>query len=167
MKEESLDSKEETSLKGAGMKGRLRPGLQAVERDAPNRQQALAKLCARVAYENRAEDIRILRIGSLCSYTDFFVLATGMNRNQLRAIAEETDEAMEASALARRGREGMETGGWVLLDYGDVIVHLFEPDARNFYQLEELWADAPVVRWARPRHAPRPRERAKRGAKAS
>ncbi len=132
------------------MAKQVRPGLEPVPKDAPDRPRGLAELCARAAYETRGEDIRILRVEELCSYADYFVVATGRNRRQLRAMAEETEDAMERSHLRKRGVEGLSGGEWILLDYGDVIVHLFDPSARAFYQIEEIWADAPTVSWRPP-----------------
>ncbi|MHA1570462.1 MAG: ribosome silencing factor [Alphaproteobacteria bacterium] len=118
-----------------------------IPKNAPDRTARLARLCADIAYENRATDIRILQVGKLCSYTEYFVIATGRNRNQLRAIGRDTEQAMKDCDLKRLGREGVAEGQWLLLDYGDVVVQLFEPEARAFYQLEELWADAPELEW--------------------
>jgi ribosome-associated protein len=76
---------------------------------------------------------------------DFFVLATGTSRRQIHTLAEEIDAAMRAEGETRVGLEGYEPGRWVVLDYGDVVVHLFDPEMRAYYVLEDLWADAPRV----------------------
>lgn len=121
--------------------------LTPVPRDAPDRYAQLARQCARVAWENRATEIVLLQVGDLCSYADYFVLATGHNRNHLRAVAHDAEAAMGASGVTLLGREGVDTGGWLLLDFGEVLLQLFEREARGFYQLEELWADAPRLDW--------------------
>lgn len=115
--------------------------------DAPDRTERLARLAAQTAYDSRAEEIAILDVAELCSYADYFVLVTGRNRTQLRAIAHRVEGAMEQSGAPRLGREGLDDGQWILEDFGDVVLQAFEPDAREFYQLEELWADAPRLAW--------------------
>jgi ribosome-associated protein len=108
-----------------------------------------ACLCARVAAENKARDVLILDMRSVTPLYDFFVLATGSSRRQIHTIAEEVDAAMRAEGDARRNIEGYQSSKWVVQDYGDVVVHVFDPDARSFYALEELWADAPRLDWER------------------
>ena len=75
------------------------------------------------------------------------VLATGNSRRQIHTLAEETDAALRAEGDTRLGIEGYEASKWVVQDYGDVMIHVFDPDTRDYYKLEELWADAPKVDW--------------------
>ena len=124
-----------------------RRNTEPVPKNAPDRPEQLARRCADMADENRAQEIEILYVGKLCSYTDYFVVVTGDNRAQLRAIARDAEAAMADSGLRCKGREGFDLGHWILLDFGDVIMQLFEPEARNFYQMGELWADAPHLEW--------------------
>lgn len=104
----------------------------------------MAKRCAVLADELRATDIVILDVRTLCDVTDFFVICTGDNQRQLRAV-----QRRLASAFAghRPRSEGEEQSSWVLLDFIDVVVHLFDGEAREFYDLELLWGDAPRVGW--------------------
>ena len=82
---------------------------------------------------------------------DYFVLASGTSRRQLHTISEEIDHALEEGLGDRRmGIEGYGESRWILLDYGDVVIHLFEPDTRAYYALEELWAHAKRVPWQSP-----------------
>jgi ribosome-associated protein len=104
-----------------------------------------SRLCARVALENKAKDVLILDMRAITPLFDYFVLATGASRRQIHTLAEEIDAAMRAEEETRHGLEGYELGRWVVLDYGDVVVHLFNPEARAYYMLEDLWADAPRV----------------------
>jgi ribosome-associated protein len=105
---------------------------------------ARALRAAEVAEAKRAEDVVVLDLRGQTLVTDYFVICTGGSRVQLRAIREAVAEALQDAP--RRGvPEGDEAAGWVLLDYGDVVVHVFAPEARGFYRLERLWADAPVV----------------------
>jgi len=108
-----------------------------------------ACLCARVAADNKARDIVVLDMRGITPLYDFFVLATGTSRRQIHTLAEEIDAAMHADGDRRLSIEGYEASRWVVQDYGDVVVHLFDPDTRSYYALEELWADAPRVDWER------------------
>lgn len=105
-----------------------------------------AKAAAQTAADNRGRDIVILDLRELSCEFDFFVLATGTSRRQLHAMSEEIDHKLEDEMGDRRlGLEGYQESRWILLDYGDVIVHLLEPDAREYYALEDLWCEAKRV----------------------
>jgi ribosome-associated protein len=108
-----------------------------------------AVLSARVAEDNKAKDILILDMRAITPLYDFLVLATGISRRQIHTLAEEIDAALHAEGERRLSIEGYEASKWVVQDYGDVVVHVFDPDARQYYALEELWADAPRVDWTR------------------
>jgi ribosome-associated protein len=108
-----------------------------------------ACLVARVAAENKARDIVVLDMRGITPLYDFFVLATGTSRRQIHTLAEEIDAALRAEGDARLTIEGYEASRWVVQDYGDVVVHVFDPDTRTYYGIEELWADAPRVDWER------------------
>ncbi len=102
-----------------------------------------ALTAARVAEENRARDVLILDMRELTHEFDYFVLATGASRRQLHAISEEIDDVLEKRMGDRRlGIEGYQESRWILLDYGDVVVHLFDAETRAYYAMEELWAQA-------------------------
>ena len=112
---------------------------------------------ARTAEENHGTDIVILDLRKLTPIFDFFVLVTGRSRRQLHAISEEIDHTLEQGLGDKRlGREGFDQSRWILLDYGDVVIHLFDAETREYYALEELWADAPRVPFE-PSHALKPR----------
>jgi ribosome-associated protein len=108
-----------------------------------------AALCARVGEENKAKNVLVLDMRGLTPLYDFFVLLTGSSRRQIHTIAEEIDAAMRAAGDHRLSIQGYETSRWVVQDYGDVVVHVFDPDTRTYYALEDLWADAPHVDWQR------------------
>jgi ribosome-associated protein len=105
-----------------------------------------ARVAARVAAENRGRDIVILDLRELTCMFDFFVLVSGSSRRQLHAVSEEIDRVLQEELGDRRmGIEGYEESRWILLDYGDVVVHMFEPETRAYYALEELWGQAKRV----------------------
>jgi ribosome-associated protein len=107
----------------------------------------IAAHCARIADEKKAEDITVLDIRKLTFITDYFVIASGFNKRQLQAIADDIEKWMKNESIRCFGREGYNEAIWILLDYGDVVIHLFDEEARRTYDLEMLWGDAPRVRW--------------------
>ena len=105
-----------------------------------------ALVAARVAEENRGRDIVVLDMRQLTPIFDYFVLASGTSRRQLHAMSEEIDHALEEGLGDRRmGIEGYAESRWILLDYGDLVIHLFEPETRAYYALEQLWGQAKQV----------------------
>jgi len=106
-----------------------------------------ALLCARVAQDNKARNIVVLDMREITPLYDFFVLATGTSRRQIHNLAEEIDASMAGEGEARIGIEGYESGRWVVQDYGDIIVHLFDQETRSYYGLDDLWADARRIDW--------------------
>jgi ribosome-associated protein len=110
--------------------------------------EALAAKSARLLEERKADDIVVLQVEPLTSIADYFVIATGRNQRQLRAMAAQLREGMGRLGITPLGTEGTAEAGWILVDLGDVIVHLFDPARRLLYDLEVLWGDAPVLNWA-------------------
>lgn len=105
-----------------------------------------ALLAARTAEDNRGADIVVLDMRELTAVFDYFVLASGTSRRQLHAMSEEIDHALEDRMGDRRlGIEGYDQSRWILLDYGDLVVHLFDAETRAYYALEDLWAEAKRV----------------------
>lgn len=78
---------------------------------------------------------------------DVFVVATGTSRRQMHSVADEIEQAMAAQSQSRLGIEGYQSSRWILLDFGDVVVHLFDAEARTYYDIEGFWADAPRLDW--------------------
>ncbi|MEI6365911.1 MAG: ribosome silencing factor [Planctomycetota bacterium] len=102
-----------------------------------------AVAAARVAEETRGTDVRVLDLHGLTELFDYFVLATGTSRRQLHAMADEIDLVLKKEMHdVRRGIEGYEEGRWIVLDYGDVVIHLFDAESREYWDLEQLWGDA-------------------------
>ena len=98
-----------------------------------------------MASEKLATDIVMLDMRSPFSFTDYFVILTGETRRQIRALLDDIEQTMEEAGMYLHHIEGTADGGWVLLDYGDLVVHVFGPEEREFYQIESLWSHAPVL----------------------
>ncbi len=103
---------------------------------------------ARAADDKKASDAVVLDVGEVLSITGWFVIASGANPRQVRTIAEEVEARLKADfGLAPLRVEGLDGLRWVLLDYGDFVVHVFHDEERDYYQLERLWADVATVDW--------------------
>ncbi len=112
--------------------------------EAPIHPEALAQALASACADTKATDITILDMRGLVDYTDTFVLCSGRSGRQVNAIADAVRSVAKADLdLLPLGVEGQETGKWVLVDFGDCVVHIFEASMRGFYDLDGLWADAP------------------------
>jgi len=99
------------------------------------------------ASDKQAEDIVMLDVRELCSFADYFVICSGTSARQIEAIWREIDEILKKEGIPRGRSEGDSDSGWVLFDIGDVIVHIFSPNQRNYYRLDEFWHKAkPVIR---------------------
>ncbi|MBW1974715.1 MAG: ribosome silencing factor [Deltaproteobacteria bacterium] len=106
----------------------------------------LAKLCAQLADEYKAERILVLNVSGICTYTDFLVICSGRSTRQVQGIADHIEEMIKKSVgTVPLGIEGWREGLWILMDYEDVIVHIFYNPIREVYDLESLWADAEMV----------------------
>ena len=103
-----------------------------------------ARRIAALAQDKLARDVVILDMRPVCAYTDFFVVCTGNNPRQVKAIWDEVHERLKAEhGLAPRSTEGVTESTWIVGDYVDVVLHVFAPEAREFYRLEDLWDDVP------------------------
>ncbi len=108
----------------------------------------LAIAAARTAEENRGRDIVVLDVRKLTSMFDYFVIVSGTSRRQLHAMSEEIDHRLEDELDDERmGIEGYAESRWILLDYGSVVIHLFDDETRAYFALESLWAEAPRIAW--------------------
>jgi ribosome-associated protein len=125
----------------------------ATERREPRRAAIAlerARVCARIADENRGQEILVLDLRKTTPLVDFFVIVTAISRRQSHAMASEIDHEMKKLGEAKLGIEGSEEGRWTLIDYGDFVVHIFSPEDRAYYALEEIWGDAPQLDWQDP-----------------
>lgn len=105
----------------------------------------MAAVAARAAADKLAEDVVVIDVSGQLVITDCFVIATGANDRQVNAIVDEVEEKMRLAGNKPARREGTREGRWVLLDYVDVVVHIQHRDEREFYALDRLWKDCPVV----------------------
>lgn len=92
--------------------------------------------------EHKATDIKVLGVSNITSIADYFLLASGGSANQVRSLADYVEEALAKEGIRPLRNEGYNTGDWITLDYGDVLVHIFRRETRDFYDLERLWVDA-------------------------
>ena len=110
-----------------------------------------AQICARVADDNRGKDILLLDLKKATPIVDYFVIVSAVSRRLCHAMASEIDHEMKKLGETKLGLEGSEEGRWVLIDYGDFVVHIFSPEDRAYYGLEDIWGDAPRLDWGRAR----------------
>ena len=124
--------------------------LPLVEPEAPTVPDE-CRVAARAADDKSGADTTILAMGELLGLTDAFVITSGANTRQVKTIVDEVERRLkEAGGLAPVRVEGLDDARWVLMDYGDFLVHVFLDEARRFYDLEHLWSGAPRIAWARP-----------------
>lgn len=123
-----------------------RPSGPAINRANPDSSLKLAQTAARTAAEQGGSDILVLDMTGHTAIFDYFVIATGTSRRQLHAISEEIDHVLETELKEQRDNiDGYDDSRWIVLDFGTVVIHLFDEDTRKFYSLESLWADAKKV----------------------
>ena len=105
----------------------------------------IARLCTKIADDNKAEDIVLLDVRGLTSFTDYFVIMSGRSTRHVQGLADKIEGEMRSKRITSKNCEGLQEGVWVLLDYDDVIVHIFYTETRKFYDLDGLWHDAPKI----------------------
>ena len=112
--------------------------------------RTLAVRAARAAAEKQGRDIRVLEVADLIAITDYFVIVSGGTDRHVKAIGDAVEEELRKVEVKPIRREGERDLRWLLLDYADIIVHVFHEEDRAYYELERLWKDAPSVRWEQP-----------------
>ncbi|WP_047151369.1 ribosome silencing factor [Aneurinibacillus tyrosinisolvens] len=108
-------------------------------------EQEIAQLAAQAAEDKKAHNVIILDINGLSVIADYFVICHGNSETQVQAIVDSVKKGVEEAGITVRGREGYDEARWVLIDLGDVVVHVFHKDEREFYNIERLWKDARTV----------------------
>ena len=102
----------------------------------------IARLCVQTALDKKAEDPVILDVRKLCSFTDYFVIMSGRSTRHVQGLADAIESELRSKRLSTSKAEGLNEGTWVLLDYNDIVVHIFYAETRKFYDIEGLWHDA-------------------------
>lgn len=105
----------------------------------------LAKLAIAALEDKKAEDIKVIDISEVSVIADYFIIAGGNNRSQIQALCDNVEEQLGRAGFPARQTEGYNTANWVLLDFGDVIVHIFDKENRLLYDLERIWRDGKLV----------------------
>ncbi len=111
--------------------------------------KALMEECLKVIYkaldDKKAEDIQIIDIHEVSYMADYFVIANGTNVNQVHALCDNVSEEMAKLKVTTKQTEGYASGNWILMDYGDIIIHIFDKESRSYYDLERIWKDGKIV----------------------
>lgn len=105
----------------------------------------LAKVAIGALEDKKAEDIRVIDISEISTLADYFIIANGTNRSQIQALADHVEEALGKAGLPLKQTEGYETANWILMDYRDIIVHVFDKENRLFYDLDRIWRDGKMI----------------------
>jgi ribosome-associated protein len=103
----------------------------------------LTAVCARIALDTKAEELAVLDVRGKSSFADYFLIMSGRSTRHVQALAEAIEAELHSKRISSKHAEGLQDGVWVLLDFGDVVVHIFYREQREFYNLEGLWHDAP------------------------
>ncbi len=112
---------------------------------ADKKAREMAGIAYRALEDKKAEDIRVINIEKVSVLADYFLIASGTNRNQVQAMADNVDEMLHKAGYSVKQIEGYQTANWILLDYGDIIVHIFDRENRLFYDLERIWRDGESI----------------------
>lgn len=105
----------------------------------------MARISVNALEEKKASDIKVINIEKVSIIADYFIIAGGTNRNQLQAMADEVEEKLGKAGYTPKNIEGYLNGNWILMDYGDIVLHLFDEENRLFYDLERIWRDGEDV----------------------
>ena len=110
-----------------------------------SKSREMASLAYHALEEKKADNITMIDIEQISTLADYFIIASGNNRNQIQAMADEVDEVLGRAGYEVRHKEGYQTANWILLDYGDLVIHIFDTQNRLFYDLERIWRDGKAV----------------------
>ena len=105
----------------------------------------MAKLAIKSLEDKKAEDIKVIDISDISTIADYFIIASGKNRSQIQAMCDNVEEAKGRAGVSMKQTEGYKNANWVLMDYGDIIVHIFDTENRLFYDLERIWRDGKEI----------------------
>ena len=107
--------------------------------------EKMLKITVNSLEEKKGEDIKIIDISQISPIADYFVIASGSNRNQVQAMADAVEEKMHKDGFHLKQLEGYDSANWILMDFTDIVVHIFDYESRNFYDLERIWRDGNFI----------------------
>lgn len=110
-----------------------------------NSSKEMTKIAINALEDKKAEDIRIIDISEISVLADYFIIASGNNRSQIQALTDNVEEALGKAGHGVKQIEGYDTANWILMDFGDIIVHIFDSENRLFYNLERIWRDGKTI----------------------
>lgn len=105
----------------------------------------MARLACEALEDKKATDVKIISIEQISTLADFFLIASGSNRNQVQAMADNVEELLGRAGYTPKQIEGYQSANWILMDYGDIVIHIFDEENRLFYDLERIWRDGQVI----------------------
>ena len=105
----------------------------------------LARMACEALEDKKALDVKIIDIEHVSTLADYFIIASGINRNQVQAMADNVEEVLGRAGYEPKQIEGYQTGNWILMDYRDIVIHVFDEENRLFYDLERIWRDGSVI----------------------
>ena len=105
----------------------------------------MTKLACNALEDKKASDIKIIDIVEISTLADYFIIASGTNRNQVQAMADNTEEILGKAGYEPKQIEGYQSANWILMDYGDIVIHIFDEENRLFYDLERIWRDGKLI----------------------
>ena len=123
----------------------VKTNKEQIERKHAMTSQEYCKIAVAALEDRKAEDVKIIDIREISPVADYFVIADGTNQNQIQAMRDACEEALYKAGLKTKQIEGNSSSTWILMDYGDIIVHLFSKEDRLFYDLERIWRDGKIV----------------------
>jgi ribosome-associated protein len=110
-----------------------------------NNSKEMARIACAALEDKKAEDIKVINIESISVMADYFIIASGTNRNQVQTLVDNVEEMLEKSGFQVKQIEGYDSANWILLDYGDIVIHVFDIENRLFYDLERIWRDGKSI----------------------
>lgn len=122
-----------------------KPGKTTRKEINMNQSKEMAAMVIRALEDKKAADIRIIDISSVSILADYFIITNGTNRNQVQALIDHVEETLGKAGYEPKQIEGYQSGNWILMDYGDIIVHVFDQENRLFYNLERIWCDGKEI----------------------
>ena len=105
----------------------------------------IARMACEAMEDKKAQDIKIIEIGNISTLADYFIIASGTNRSQVQAMADNVNETLGRAGIEPKQMEGYQNANWILMDYRDVVIHIFDEENRLFYDLERIWRDGTLV----------------------